>query len=115
MGRYFQNNQAPKKFISPVVAKAADRPTTAVRAEIATGAIATPPEVSIRKLARNSDLAPFGAKSAPRIMLIPADAALANAVTLAMIQKLRLSVTMKENRYAVPSASSVGTEDQNLP
>ena len=70
----------------------------AVSTEIIAGAMATPPEVSILKDARNSLLAPGGERSAPRIMLIPAETAFANAVTEAMIQNVATSVTMNEKR-----------------
>ena len=96
-------------------ARAPARPTTAVRPEIIAGARATPPEVKIRKEAKNCGLEFGGARSAPRTMFMPALAALASAVTDAKTQNEKTSVTMKENRYAVPRAKSVGTEDQNLP
>ena len=87
----------------------------AVRPAIIAGATATPPDVSMRKEARNSFLDPLGAKSAPRIILMPADRALASDVTAAKIQKLVRSVTINANRYVKPRAKRVGTEDQNFP
>lgn len=98
MGKYRQNKKAPTKFSRPVAARAPARPIPAVRTEIIAGAIATPPEVSMRNEARNSLLAPGGARSAPRIMLIPAETAFASAVTDAIIQNVATSVTMKEKR-----------------
>ena len=115
MGRYFQNKYAPKKFVRPVMARAAGNPASAVRPEIKAGASALPPEVSNLNEAKNSLRDPSGARSAPNTMLIPADMALASAVTAARVQKVVRSVTKNANRYATPSIRRVGTEDQNLP
>ncbi len=115
MGKYRQKRYAPTKFRRPVAASAGAKPMAAVSPAIIAGATATPPDVSMRKEARNSFLDPPGARSAPRIIFMPAESAFASDVTAARIQKLVRSVTINAKRYVKPRAKRVGTEDQNFP